>query len=58
MAELSLNTRVDKSGKQVEKEDCVYHWGRLYRKRGNRGEYPTEGDRDRDQEKLVNVTIF
>jgi len=28
--------RVDKFGKQVEKEDCTYHWGRIYRKKGNR----------------------
>lgn len=28
--------KVDKFGKQVEKEDCTYHWGRIYRKKGNR----------------------
>jgi len=28
--------RVDKFGKQIEKEDCIYHWGRQCRRRGNR----------------------
>ena len=31
--------RVDKFGMQVLKEDCVYHWGRIYKKRGDRGSW-------------------
>ena len=30
--------KVDKTGRQLAPEECVYHWGRLYKKRGNRGE--------------------
>ena len=33
--------RVDKHGLQVEKEECIHHWGRLFHKRGNRGQYST-----------------
>ena len=29
--------RVDRAGHQLKKEECVYHWGRLYRRKGNRG---------------------
>ena len=29
--------RVDEEGMQVEREDCIYHFGRLFRKKGNRG---------------------
>ena len=29
--------RVDKFGMQIKKEDCIYHWGRIFRKRGDRG---------------------
>lgn len=28
---------VTESGHQVEEEECVYHWGRNYSTRGNRG---------------------
>ena len=27
---------VNKHGQQIEKEDCIYHWGRLYKGAGNR----------------------
>ena len=30
--------RVDKTGHQLKKEECVYHWGRLYKRKGNRGD--------------------
>ena len=30
--------KVDKTGRQIEQEECVHHWGRLFKKRGNRGE--------------------
>ncbi len=29
--------RVDDSGRQVDQEECMFHWGRLYKMRGNRG---------------------
>lgn len=29
--------QVDETGHQLEQEECVYHWGRLFKKRGNRG---------------------
>jgi len=28
--------RVDKFGVQVDKQECIYHWGRTFRKRGDR----------------------
>lgn len=28
--------RVDAAGAQTDKEDCMYHWGRLFRRKGNR----------------------
>lgn len=31
--------RIDKSGHQLDREDCIYHWGRLIRQRGNRGKF-------------------
>ena len=34
--------RIDKTGRQLMKEECVYHWGRLYRRKGNRGTVDTE----------------
>ena len=34
--------RVNKTGHQVDKEECVYHWGRLYKRRGNRGKQWTQ----------------
>ena len=29
---------MNEDGKQIDKGDCVYHWGRQHRQRGNRGE--------------------
>ena len=29
---------VDEEGGQLDREKCVHHWGRLFRRRGNRGE--------------------
>ena len=30
---------MNEDGKQIDKGDCVYHWGRQHRQRGNRGEF-------------------